>query len=371
MGASDRARAAEADIPATAATEPQDEGAANPQAMLAPSHWENPAEDTDDASETDSAIGDDAASSTASISSSILDYRVINGRTYHAERGDAQYWASNDAQASEALDVIHHMSTLILNGKLHLAPLDKKEVSKVLDVGTGTGIWAMDFGDEFPEAEVIGTDISPIQPSWVPPNVKFEIEDFTLDWTFPENSFDFVHMRFLYGSVPDWYQLYERAFRATKPGGWIESHEGDPMGYSDDGSLKAGSAIAEWGKFFHEGGRKLGRVFTPIPDNLQVKGLEAAGFVDIQTLTVKVPVGDWPKDEKLKEIGRFTNLSIESDVEGHIQFMANLLDGWTREQVILYCAQLRRELKSKKTHAYYLQRIVYARKPEVAKKASE
>lgn len=29
-----------------------------------------------------------------------------------------------------------------------------------------------DFADEFPEAEVIGTDISPIQPTWIPPNLK-------------------------------------------------------------------------------------------------------------------------------------------------------------------------------------------------------
>lgn len=29
-----------------------------------------------------------------------------------------------------------------------------------------------DFADEFEGAEVIGTDISPIQTSWVPPNLK-------------------------------------------------------------------------------------------------------------------------------------------------------------------------------------------------------
>lgn len=29
-----------------------------------------------------------------------------------------------------------------------------------------------DFADEFPEAEVTGTDISPIQPGWIPPNLK-------------------------------------------------------------------------------------------------------------------------------------------------------------------------------------------------------
>ena len=171
-------------------------------------------------------------------------------------------------------------------------------------------------------------------------------------------------MRFLYGSVPDWNALYERAFQVTAPGGWIESHEGDPMGLSDDDSVKPGSAIAEWGKFFHEGAKKLGRIFSPLPGNLQEEGMKKAGFVDIQSKTIKVPVGDWPKDDRLKEIGRFTNLSILSDVEGHIAFMASLLEGWTKEQVVLYCAQLRKELKAKnRAHAYYLQRIVWGRKP--------
>jgi tRNA G46 methylase TrmB len=135
---------------------------AGAEEMLAPTHWENTTADPADNSDTDSSLGDDNASSTASINSSILEYRTINGRTYHAERGDAQYWASNDNQASEALDIIHHTSCLIMDGKLNFAPV--KAPRKVLDVGTGTGIWAMDFGDEFPEAEVIGTDISPIQP---------------------------------------------------------------------------------------------------------------------------------------------------------------------------------------------------------------
>ncbi|KAK7418749.1 hypothetical protein QQX98_003767 [Neonectria punicea] len=350
------------DTPATATTEGQD--ARPQQTMLDPSHWENDAA-ADDVSDddADSTLGDDAASSTASISSSILEYRVIHGRTYHADRGDAQYWAANDGRANESLDIIHHVSTLTTDGKLYLAPIDKTTLGKVLDVGTGTGIWAMDFGDEFPGAEVIGTDISPIQPSWVPPNVKFEIEDFTLDWTFADSSFDYVHMRYLYGSVPNWYDLYRRAYQVLKPGGWIESYEGDPMCHSDDGSLKEGSAIAEWGKFFYEGGNKLGRIFTPLPDSLQEKGMKEAGFVDIHSNTVKVPVGDWPKDPKMKEIGRFMQLGVETDVEGHVSFMANLLDGWTHDQVMLYCAQLRRELKGKKSHPYYYQRIVWAQKP--------
>ena len=56
------------------------------------------------------------------------------------------------------------MCTLILDNKLYLAPIEKN-IQKVLDIGTGTGIWAIDFADEHPSATVIGTDISPIQPT--------------------------------------------------------------------------------------------------------------------------------------------------------------------------------------------------------------
>lgn len=46
----------------------------------------------DEEDEIDPGLGADAESSTASITSSILHYRTINGRTYHSERGNAAYW---------------------------------------------------------------------------------------------------------------------------------------------------------------------------------------------------------------------------------------------------------------------------------------
>lgn len=79
--------------------------------------------------------------------------------------GDIARASNAEAQANESLDVIHHTSTLVLDGKLYLAPLNKEELAKALHIGTGTGIWAIDFGDEFPEPEVVGTDVLPIQPS--------------------------------------------------------------------------------------------------------------------------------------------------------------------------------------------------------------
>jgi len=46
------------------------------------------AENGDDA---DSAFGNDLES-TASLTSTILNYRKIHGRTYHSDVGNAEYW---------------------------------------------------------------------------------------------------------------------------------------------------------------------------------------------------------------------------------------------------------------------------------------
>lgn len=75
------------------------------------------------------------------------------------------------------------------------------------------------MAEQYPSAHVIGTDLSPIQPDFVPPNCNFEVEDVTLEWTYPLNKFDFIHIRELFGSVPDWSFLLGEVYRCTKPGG--------------------------------------------------------------------------------------------------------------------------------------------------------
>lgn len=60
---------------------------------------------------------------------------------------------------------------------------------------------------------VLGVDLSPIQPDFVPPNCRFEVDDITKDWTYQENEFDFVHIRGMTGCVPDWVELHKQARR--------------------------------------------------------------------------------------------------------------------------------------------------------------
>ena len=115
------------------------------------------------------------------------------------------------------------MYTLTLGGELHLAPI--KAPREILDVGTGTGIWAIQMADKFPEAQVTGTDLSPIQPDLVPENCVFEIDDNSLDWTWEENQLDYVHVREMMGSIKDWDLFCNEALRCIAPGGYIEIME--------------------------------------------------------------------------------------------------------------------------------------------------
>lgn len=62
-------------------------------------------------------------------------------------------------------------------GNLFFAPIQRSSPRRILDIATGTGEWAIQMGDKFPQAQVIATDLSPIQPGEVPPNVNFYVED--------------------------------------------------------------------------------------------------------------------------------------------------------------------------------------------------
>jgi methylase of polypeptide subunit release factors len=86
---------------------------------------------------------------------------------------------------ADRLDVLHHVYRLYFDGEVCATKLENPQ--NVLDIGTGTGIWAMEgvcgstffsisyvdisadkltVADQFPAAKVVGVDLSPIQPTW-------------------------------------------------------------------------------------------------------------------------------------------------------------------------------------------------------------
>lgn len=158
------------------------------------------------------------ASGSDTLASYVTDYKIENNRRYHSYRAGS-YWGPNDEAALEGQDLAHTIYNLTL-GALHLAPLVRPK--QILDVGTGTGIWAIEMADDYPEAQITGIDLSPIQPELVPVNCMFEVDDANMEWTWEDNFFDFVHVREMFGSIADWDSFAREALRCTKPGGYFE-----------------------------------------------------------------------------------------------------------------------------------------------------
>lgn len=173
----------------------------------------------------DSTFGDGGNISTMTLESMFADYPEKYGRTYHNYYG-AQYPYLNDEQELDRLDMQHATLLHLLGGKLILAPISPSP-QRILDIGTGTGIWAIDMADMYPSADVIGIDISPTQPSWAPPNCAFFIENSNKDWTF-DMEFDLIHCRLLHMAVKET-KLFEQSMRHLKRGGWLEIKEFAPM----------------------------------------------------------------------------------------------------------------------------------------------
>lgn len=179
--------------------------------------------------------------------------------------------------AQDNLDLVRHVFGLTLDGKLFLAPIGPNP-QRVLDLGTGTGIWAIDFADHFSSASVVATDLSPIQPALVPPNLEFQIDDFCEPWAFRQESFDFIHARCIYGCVADYPKLYSEVFSYLQPGGWFEHTEICVVPTSADGSIKD-TSLEKWGPLALEVWDKYGKSMRISEETHEF--IKKAGFINI------------------------------------------------------------------------------------------
>ena len=316
------------------------------------------AEDVPD-SDQDSAYDSDSLNQswTTSLKSSILNYRQLYGRTYHAHEED-HYVFPNDEPELERLDLQHHMCVISNRGKVFLAPIPENP-EHVLDVGTGTGIWAIEFAERYPNASVVGTDLSATQPTWVPPNVRFEIDDANDTWTFAEK-FDYIHCRYFHMAIEE-KKLFKQAYEALKPGGWFEIRETALPLQCDDGTLE-GTPLLSWCEEMVKLGRMRGMNFdNPFKYRQWV---EEAGFVNVVEHAQILPISPWPKDAHLKQIGRWIQFSFGEGLEAFSLQMWLEQTGWSYEEYQVFLAKVKKDIQSRKVHGYLRSFTICGQKPK-------
>lgn len=308
---------------------------------------------SDDGYETD-----DASRASTSITSSVRDYAFENGRRYHKYR-EGQYQFPNDEPEQAREDMKHAMILNLCGGRLHYAPLDNPQ--EVIDLGTGTGIWCIDMGDEYPGAEILGVDLSPIQPFWVPPNVRFMVDDVESPWLHKSNHFDFVHARHTSVAIKQMPKLLSEAYRCTKPGGWIELQEMLMKSHCDDDSMPGNYALTQWFDTMKDALTVLGLDILGASKHAQY--LTEAGFINVEERVFKIPIGTWPKHKILKKVGLYGRMMIYDGLEGNSlgPFTRGL--GWTPEKVQVFLVNIRRALMDSSVHCYLPFHVTFGQKP--------
>lgn len=160
----------------------------------------------------------------------------------------------------------------------------------ILDVACGPGRWVLDVAITYPEIQVTGVDLSQLMVDYALAqaeekglqNAHFRVMDVLKPLDFPDNSFDFINTRLLFGFMPPaaWPKLMQECMRITRPGGMIRLNECE-FGISN------GSASEELSSMFARALHVSGQSFSPDGRHVGItpmlgRFLRDAGYQDIQ-----------------------------------------------------------------------------------------
>lgn len=149
---------------------------------------------------------------------------------------DAPYLLPKDEQEIDRLDLQHYLLRYMLQ-RNYLAPIHNP--GRILDIGCGTGRWAIEMAESLPKTEVVGLDI--VEPKVAiegrPKNVLFMQRDVLKGIPFSSALFDYTHMRFLIAALPQnkYQDVVNAMVRVVRPGGWVEIAEPGLMINADTG----------------------------------------------------------------------------------------------------------------------------------------
>ena len=144
----------------------------------------------------------------------------------------------------------------------------------------------------------------------------------------------------------EWAELYKQAYQSLKPGGWIEHTEWSLEVRNEIETLD--QCVWVWKDVFVQAGPKTGRSFE-ITDKRDA-WLRDAGFPDLVKKKTPLPLGTWPADPNLKEIGRFNLAHMNLGLDGYARFICEMVHGWKPEEVTVLVAKMRKALHQRGTY---------------------
>nr|UWK20376.1 chromatin methyl transferase [Trichoderma gamsii] len=271
-----------------------------------------------------------------------------------------------DKEETSRLDILHKYFIVELEDRVTSVPLDKEGSPKIMDLGTGTGIWAFHVVEGYiPNAQIMAVDLNQIQPALIPRGVttkQFDLEE--PSWEPLLRDCDLIHIRLLYGSIRDdlWADTYRKIFEHLAPGGYIEHLEIDWTPQWDGEDRPTHSAIREWSQQFHRAMHRYRRSVKVSTEDTK-RMMEAAGFTEFKETTIRCYLNPWSTDRHQREAARWFNLALGLGLEAmSLMPMIDMLH-MKQEDVVDLCKRVKAETCVLRYHTYFTLHTWTAKKP--------
>ncbi|GAB1318836.1 hypothetical protein MFIFM68171_09046 [Madurella fahalii] len=288
---------------------------------------------------------------------------VVHGnrefQRYAVENGI--YFAPVDDDEIDRLQYMHGIFNMMFDNRLIFPPIPRPR--RILECGSGSGAWAMEVAEQYPECEVIGIDVYPYPiPEDIPPNLDFQVDDLNSPSTFPSNYFDLVHSRMMAGGIhaDRWANYLSDILRVLRPGGWCQMVEIYFNAQSDNGTLTSNHALQVWSQSYLQSMQPAKDPRAPL--RLQ-SWMTQAGFVEVESRLLTLPLSGWSSNPRDFAIGNANRANVHRLLSSLATFpFAHALD-MTNTDIQLLVAQARNEADNPAFKAYFPVYVCIGRKP--------
>lgn len=242
------------------------------------------------------------------------DVVVYHGREFHRESLETNtYFMPIDYIEVERQQMMHSIFGELFERRLVFPP-ELDSMTRVLDCGTGTGTWAEDVAFHYPECEVLGLDsCSNTFPELSQNNLMFQVCDLNYsfaEYHLPNGTFDFVNSRLIADGInADRWPSYLRDIRRVlRPGGWCQLIEIYFNAQSDNDTLTDDHALRQWSRRYLGAMERCGK--DPRAGRRLHGWMRDAGFVNVESTTLTLPMCGWSNDEITRGMGNWNKENV-------------------------------------------------------------
>ncbi|KAK4181867.1 S-adenosyl-L-methionine-dependent methyltransferase [Triangularia setosa] len=285
---------------------------------------------------------DESDLQTVPVDNTYREVITLNGRDFQRYAVENSiYFAPVDDDEIDRLHYQHELFNLVFENRLIFPPVPRPQ--RILDCGSGSGAWAIEVAEQYPECEVIGLDIYPYPvPEDIPENVVFQVDDLNSPSTFPSNYFDLVNSRLMSGGihVNRWTNYLSDIFRVLRPGGWCQMVEIYYNAQSDNGTLTANHALQVWSQSYLQ---SIQHYKDPrVALRLQAL-MTQAGFVEVESRLLTLPLSGWSNDPRDREVGAANRANVHRLLSSLAMYPFSQGLGMSNTDIQLLVAQARNE----------------------------